>query len=71
MSQEDHDVEIALLRLQVSQINNNFDKLEKQMESLLSEWQRANGALSFIKWALGLGAFFSMIVSLLHLGGTK
>lgn len=71
MSQEEHEVEIALLRLQVSQINVNVDKLEKRIESLLSEWQKANGALSFIKWALGLGAFFSMVISLLHLGGTK
>jgi len=63
---EERRAEMAVMGQKIEDLSHKLDKLEGQVETLLDEWHRAIGILSFIKYLAGVSALFTFIYTYFH-----
>lgn len=54
MSDNPHEVEIALLQTELTSIKNEVRTLSAEVSGLLEAWRTASGVVSFVKWLSGI-----------------
>ena len=54
--QSNHDVQMALLEADVSQMKDDIKALRQEVKDLVDAWKTANNVVSFVKWLSGFGA---------------
>lgn len=68
---DDHEVEIALLKKEVEQLNEKLDKLSTSVEKLVVAWQSAGALVAFVKTVAALVVAVTVIVGAFKFGGGK
>lgn len=68
---DDHEVEIALLKKEVEQLNEKLDKLSTSVEELVVAWQSAGALVAFVKTVAALVVAVTVIVGAFKFGGAK
>lgn len=51
---DEERVRDALMSAKIEEMAEQIKILSTQLESLISSWNQAKGALSFVKWAVGI-----------------
>lgn len=69
MMADDHEVEIALLKKEVEQLNGKLDKLSGSVEELVVAWQSAGALVAFVKTVAALVVAVTVIVGAFKFGG--
>lgn len=54
MSDNPHEVEIALLQKELTSIKDEVRTLSTEVSGLLEAWRTASGVVSFVKWLSGI-----------------
>ena len=68
---DDHEIEIALLKKEVEQLNEKLDKLRTSVEELVVAWQSAGALVAFVKTVAALVVAATVIVGAFKFGGGK
>ena len=54
MSDNPHEVEIALLQKELVDLKDEVHALSKEVSGLVDAWKTASGVVAFIKWLAGV-----------------
>ena len=54
MSDNPHEVEIALLQKELTSLKNEVHTLSKEVSGLVDAWKTASGVVAFVKWMAGV-----------------
>lgn len=54
MSENPHEVEIALLQKEMEDLTKEVHTLSKEVAGLVDAWKTASGVVAFIKWLSGV-----------------
>lgn len=65
------DVELALLRRDVEQMQAQIGELTKQVSSLADAWRTANNVVAFVKWLAGAVAAVGVLWAAIKTIGSK
>lgn len=66
---DDHEVEIALLKKDMEQLNAKLDRLSSSVEELVVAWQAAGTMVAFIKTIAAVAVALTVIIGAAKLGG--
>lgn len=61
MSDNPHEVEIALLRNELDGLTKEVHALSKEVSGLVDAWKTASGVVAFVKWLSGFVAALGII----------
>ncbi len=53
MSETPHEVQIALLQKELTDLKDEVHALSKEVSGLVDAWKTASGVVAFIKWLAG------------------
>lgn len=65
MSDNAHEVEIAILRKELVDLKDEVHSLSNEISGLLDAWKTATGVVSFVKWLAGAVTAIGILWALL------
>lgn len=68
---DDHEVEIALLKKEVEQLNEKLDQLDASVRELVVAWQSAGAMVAFVKTVAALVVAVTVIIGAFKFGGAR
>jgi hypothetical protein len=65
MAEQDHAVEMALIRADLEAVQAELKAVRKELKDLLEAWNTATGVVRFVKWLSTLVAAIAVITAVL------
>jgi hypothetical protein len=61
MSSQPHEVELALLQKEMTDLREEMSKLSSEVAGLVRMWETASGVVAFVKWLAGIATAFGIL----------